>query len=321
MDLINYSNLKGLIMDKNMQKYVNYLEQIENELIRCTSEPKVDSEQKVVDAMRYSLLSGGKRVRPVLTLAVANALDCATDPNLLRLASAIEMIHAYSLIHDDLPAMDNDDLRRGKPTNHIIYGDGMAVLAGDGLLNLAYEELFDLCKLKPELIKACRNIAHNAGVNGMIGGQSMDLTQFESDNPEIALEYLIRLQKLKTGGLIKAATLSGYYYAEAMQNTDNFNSQLEQLFISYADNLGLAFQIRDDLLDVISDEKKLGKSVGKDARDDKLTFVTLLGVEESEKYENKLYAEIVGILKQLENLNVNTDFLNYFTSVLMHRDY
>ena len=304
-----------------MQKYAEYLDQIEAELIRCTSESTIDSKQTVVDAMRYSLLSGGKRVRPVLTLAVANALGSATDQNLLRLASAIEMIHAYSLIHDDLPAMDNDDLRRGKPTNHIIYGEGMAVLAGDGLLNLAYEELFNLCELQPTLNKACLNIARKAGINGMIGGQSMDMTKFESDDPEISLQYLIKLQKLKTGGLINAATLSGYYYAEAMQNTDNFNSQLEELFITYADRLGLAFQIRDDLLDVMSNEEKLGKSIGKDMRDQKLTFVTLLGVEESKKYENKLYDEIVLILSKLEKLNVDIDFLSCFTSILMHRDY
>ncbi|HHT25126.1 MAG TPA: polyprenyl synthetase family protein [Clostridiaceae bacterium] len=308
-------------MNKNMQTYAYYLDQIEAELMRCTSEPKIDSEQTVVDAMRYSLLSGGKRVRPVLTLAVANALGSATDQNLLSLASAIEMIHAYSLIHDDLPAMDNDDLRRGKPTNHIVYGEGMAVLAGDGLLNLAYEELFDLCKKQPVLNKACLNIAHQAGVNGMIGGQSMDMTKFESDDPEKSLQYLIKLQKLKTGGLIKAATLSGYYFAEAMQNTDNFNSQLEELFIKYADRLGLAFQIRDDLLDVISNEEKLGKTIGKDARDKKLTFVTLLGVEGSKEYENRLYDEIVSILNQLEKLNVNINFLSCFTSVLMRRDY
>lgn len=308
-------------MNKNMQTYAYYLDQIEAELMRCTSEPKIDSEQTVVDAMRYSLLSGGKRVRPVLTLAVANALGSATDQNLLSLASAIEMIHAYSLIHDDLPAMDNDDLRRGKPTNHIVYGEGMAVLAGDGLLNLAYEELFNLCKKQPVLNKACLNIAHQAGVNGMIGGQSMDMTKFESDDPEKSLQYLIKLQKLKTGGLIKAATLSGYYFAEAMQNTDNFNSQLEELFIKYADRLGLAFQIRDDLLDVISNEEKLGKTIGKDARDKKLTFVTLLGVEGSQEYENRLYDEIVSILNQLEKLNVNINFLSCFTSVLMRRDY
>ena len=308
-------------MNKNMQKYVEYIDQIEDELMYRTSEPKIDSEQMVVEAMRYSLLSGGKRVRPVLTLAVANALGCATEQNLLRLASAIEMIHAYSLIHDDLPAMDNDDLRRGKPTNHIVYGDGMAVLAGDGLLNLAYEELFDLCKLMPKMNKACLNIARKAGVNGMIGGQSMDMTKFESTDLDISLQYLTKLQKLKTGGLINAAILSGYYYAEAVQKNENFNSQLEQLFITYADRLGLAFQIRDDLLDVISDEKKLGKSVGKDERDKKLTFVTLLGVEESKKYENKLHDEIISILSQLEKSDVNIDFLSYFTSVLMSRDY
>ncbi|HHU53281.1 MAG TPA: polyprenyl synthetase family protein [Clostridiaceae bacterium] len=308
-------------MDKNMQKYVEYLEQIEAELRYCTSDSKVESEQKVVDAMRYSLLSGGKRIRPVLTLAVANALGSETDNNLLRLSSVIEMIHSYSLIHDDLPAMDNDDLRRGKPTNHIIYGEGMAVLAGDGLLNLAYEELFELCNNMPELINVCQTISHNAGVNGMIGGQSMDMTNFQSDDQETSLQYLIKLQKLKTGGLIKAATLSGYYYAEAMQNSDLFSVKLKDLFISYADCLGLAFQIRDDLLDVISDEKRLGKSIGKDVRDNKLTFVTLLGIEESKKYENELYHDIILILKQIEECNVDIDFLSYFTSVLIHRDY
>lgn len=308
-------------MSKFMEKNADFVHKIEAEMIRLTSEPQLSSDQVVAEAIRYSLLSGGKRVRPTLTMAIAESLGTVLAPELVSLASAIEMIHTYSLIHDDLPSMDNDDLRRGKPTNHVIYGEGMAILAGDGLLNMAYEVMFNLCTKRPDLINVCRLIAKKAGVHGMIGGQSMDLTEIKLSDQDATLDYLIKLQKLKTGGLIKAAILSGYYYAKSMLNSDMFTSELEQLFIDYADKLGLAFQIRDDILDVISTEDVLGKSIGKDARDDKLTFVSLLGIDETKLYEAKLHDEIFEILDKLKSLSVKIDFVSHFTLVLMHRDY
>ncbi|HZJ68453.1 MAG TPA: farnesyl diphosphate synthase [Candidatus Eisenbacteria bacterium] len=300
------------------KKYQDYLKIVEDTLDHLSSSEYLDDSFKVTESIRYSLLAGGKRIRPILSFAVAESLHAPIKKELYQLAACLEMIHNYSLIHDDLPAMDNDDFRRGKPANHVLYGEGMAVLAGDGLLNLAFENLLEICSKNTKLIKAAKRIAKESGVHGMVGGQSMDLTDVHSAE---ALDYLVQLQNLKTGALIRAAVLSGYYYAEAYSNDCYFNSELEKLYEKYANKLGLAFQIRDDLLDVLSTEESLGKTIGKDERDKKLTFVTLLGIEKSKEYEKKLIKEIYNILDQLKRKKLNTEFLNDLTSFLVHRDY
>ena len=186
------------------------------------------------------------------------------------------MIHTYSLIHDDLPAMDNDDLRRGKPTCHKVYGEGIATLAGDLLLNTAMERMFKICEDKPGYIFASSSLASNAGLSGMIGGQSIDIA---SSDKKISVELLTDLQEKKTGALIEAAVVTPYYLSKNMTRAESISDKTAVSLRKLASHIGLAFQIRDDILDVISDSTILGKSTGKDERDSKATFVTLLGLE------------------------------------------
>ncbi len=272
-----------------------------------------DSEDPVVKAASYSLFAGGKRMRPALMYAGTVALKdygvCTDD--VLSYASCLEMIHTYSLIHDDLPCMDDDDLRRGRPTCHKVYGEGIAVLAGDMLLNTAHEELIRLAMLSGKAAKASYNISHLAGIAGMIGGQSIDL---ESEGKKISLERLHELQNKKTGALIEAAVTTPYYLSDAGED-------VLAAMKDYALHLGLAFQIKDDILDVEADEEKLGKSTGKDERDDKSTFVTLLGLEGAkaklEEEENACYEA----LDYLSSKNMDIILLKELTDFNLKRDY
>ena len=213
-----------------------------------------DSEDAVVKAASYSLFAGGKRMRPALMYASAVALKDygVSAENVLPYAASLEMIHTYSLIHDDLPCMDDDDLRRGRPTCHKVYGEGIAVLAGDMLLNTAHEELLKLAMESSRAAKASYNVSHLAGIAGMIGGQSIDI---ESEGKKISLEKLHELQNKKTGALIEAAVTTPYYLSDA-------DEDILGALKDYALHLGLAFQIKDDILDVEADEAKLGKSTG-----------------------------------------------------------
>lgn len=225
----------------------------------------------IYDAMNYSLLAGGKRLRPILVLETCRM--CGGDPmTALPFACAIEMVHTYSLIHDDLPCMDNDDLRRGKPSSHRAFGEAAAVLAGDGLLTAAFEiALEGRGALPPErVLDALDCLAHAAGAAGMVGGQALDMA---GEGRCLELSEVEELQALKTGALIAAAAEVGCILAggEPWQR---------EAVRRYARKLGRAFQIRDDMLDVISDTEKLGKTTGKDARAEKSTFVTLKGLEE-----------------------------------------
>lgn len=226
---------------------------------------------KVVEAASYSLLAGGKRVRPVLLMATARMLGLDTE-TVLPFALALEMIHTYSLIHDDLPAMDNDSLRRGRPTCHIVYGEGMAVLAGDFLLNRAYEIL--LASITPgqsQAVLAARLIAEAAGSSGMIGGQSIDITVADKD---LDLDLLKKLHQKKTGALLKAPLDAAACLADAKE-------EVQSALARYGADLGLAFQIRDDILDVTADSHVLGKTAGKDEKAGKLTYVTALGLDKA----------------------------------------
>ncbi len=229
-----------------------------------------------VAAMRYSLFVGGKRVRPILCLAAGECIspDPALEERLLPVGCALECIHTYSLIHDDLPAMDNDDLRRGHPTNHKKFGEAGAILAGDGLLTFAFDLLSDSgCT---ELSDAARlqiihTIARAAGSLGMVGGQALDM---ESEGREIGFEDLKTIHRSKTGALITASVLSGAIGAGGTR------SQLDALRV-YGDNIGLAFQIVDDLLDVTSTTEKLGKTAGSDAEHNKATYPAFFGIEKT----------------------------------------
>lgn len=222
-------------------------------------------------AMRYSVMEGGKRLRPLLVLAAAEAVG--GDPKkVLPAAVAIELIHNYSLIHDDLPAMDNDDFRRGRPTSHRVFGEAIAILAGDALLTFAFEVLGGMTELPPALVlSVIREVAQAAGPQGMIGGQVVDL---ESQGQAVSREMLEYMHRHKTGALIRAAVRAGARLAGA-------NPEELACLTSYAEHFGLAFQIMDDVLDVIGEEERLGKPVGSDQRNQKATFVSEFGLEHS----------------------------------------
>lgn len=219
----------------------------------------------IYEAMRYSLFAGGKRLRPILLMAAADAID-GNGIDYLPVACGLEMIHTYSLIHDDLPAMDNDDYRRGKLTNHKVYGDGIAILAGDGLLTAAFETMLSQTKVKPQvLINVVKEIASAAGPAGMVGGQAIDLI---SEGQTIDAQTLKYLHQAKTGALFKAALRSGAALAGGTEQ------QLNAL-TSYASQFGLAFQITDDILDVVGTQEKIGKPIGSDVKNHKVTYVSL----------------------------------------------
>ncbi|MDD5434244.1 MAG: polyprenyl synthetase family protein [Nitrospira sp.] len=238
------------------------------------------------NSMQYSLLAGGKRIRPVLAIAASEAVN-GTAESAIPAAVAVEMIHTYSLIHDDLPAMDNDDLRRGKPTNHKVFGEATAILAGDGLLTHAFVILSDmtLCAEIPaeRVLRIIHEIGLGAGPSGMVGGQQSDI---ESEGRNLGIKNLEQLHRKKTGALIRAAIRAGGIAGGAA------DVQLDAL-TDYAERIGLAFQIADDILDVEGDPEEMGKSAGKDAGQNKNTYPSLLGLEESRLLENRLINEAI----------------------------
>lgn len=287
-----------------------YLSRIEEALASYL--PARDCLQKdVIEAMEYSLLAGGKRIRPTLTLEFCRV--CGGDVQAaMPFACAVEMIHSYSLIHDDLPCMDNSDLRRGRPANHIQYGEDIALLAGDGLLTLAFETA-----LSPESIKlagaqrgaeAARLLAKAAGAEGMVGGQVIDL---QHENQRAPIEVLLEMDRKKTGALIQAAAQMGCTVAGADQKQ-------REAAVEYAACVGLAFQIRDDILDVISDPETLGKPVGSDDKNEKSTYVSLLGMEKAQQLVNKLTRQAESALSAFSE---DTAFLREFAQSLANRDY
>ena len=237
-------------------------------------------------AMEYSLMAGGKRLRPVLLMAAADAVG-KDGAAFLTTGCAIEMIHTYSLIHDDLPAMDNDDYRRGKPTNHKVFGDGIAVLAGDALLTLAFEVMLRQEGAAPEtLVTVVSEMSRAAGPYGMVGGQVLDL---EGEGRRLDLAALRKIHMGKTGALFCAAIRSGAILAGAKEE------ELAALTL-YAERFGLAFQITDDILDVTGDEAAIGKPVGSDVRNEKATYVTLTSLEEAKKLAEDAVDEAVAAL-------------------------
>ena len=246
-------------------------------------EPRAD----LYDAMRYSLLAGGKRLRPVLALEACRM--CGGDVEaVLPMACAVEMVHTYSLIHDDLPCMDDDDLRRGRPTNHKVYGEATAVLAGDGLITAAFETMLVLPPVLPRerALAAAGLLARAAGGRGMVGGQVLDMA---GEGHSLSLAEVEELQRLKTGALIAAAAEMGCIVAGGTQ-------EQRQAVRHYAERLGLAFQVRDDILDVVGDEATLGKPIGSDARSEKTTFVTLKGLDACRTLVKRLTGEAIEAL-------------------------
>lgn len=261
-------------------------------------------------SMRYSLFAGGKRIRPILCLAAAEALY--TDPTpYLPIACSLECIHTYSLIHDDLPVMDNDDLRRGKPTNHKVFGEAEAILAGDGLLTFAFELLSDTNISGPlnsdARIKIIHIIAQAVGSQGMVGGQALDIA---SEGQPIPFETLQFLHSCKTGALITAAVQAGAVIGGA--TASQFNA-----LTAYGKAIGLAFQIVDDLLDVEGNEEDLGKAIGADAAHNKATYPALFGVEETRK---KAIQAVDNAIAALEGFDEKADYLRELAKYIYYRN-
>lgn len=261
----------------------------------------------IYDASNYSLNIGGKRIRPLLFI-LSYYIYREDYKNVIEMSAAIEMIHTYSLIHDDLPCMDNDDLRRGKPTNHKVFGENIAVLAGDALLN---EAMIIMMKYSIEhsknALKASYEIAKAAGIEGMIGGQVVDII---SEGKKISYDELKYMHLNKTGALIKSSILGGAILADAPEN------DLKSL-AEYGEKLGLVFQIKDDILDVVGNANMLGKNVHVDEENNKTNFVTIYGLEKCEELCKDLTEECINILK---NLSVNTDCLIDLTKKLLKRE-
>jgi geranylgeranyl diphosphate synthase type II len=247
--------------------------------------------EQIHRAMRYSLLGGGKRIRPVLTLATGEAFGAATD-ELMPAACAIEMIHCYSLIHDDLPAMDDDDLRRGRPTCHKVFGEAIAILAGDALLTQAFRVLAGhaLAGGATRQVRVIREVASAAGtVNALIGGQVADI---ENEGEQVSAEILEYIHRSKTGAMISASVVVGGIIAGASE------TEIEQLR-AYGERIGLAFQIADDILDVTSTSEQLGKTAGKDVAAHKATYPAIFGLKASEDRAQRLVAEAIEIISSL----------------------
>lgn len=261
----------------------------------------------IYEAMNYSIETGGKRIRPILML-LTYSMYKDDYYSIMPLASAIEMIHTYSLIHDDLPSMDNDDLRRGKPTNHKVYGEALAILAGDGLLNEAMNIMFAYCIGKSnQSIEVCGIISKAAGVDGMIGGQVVDIL---SKGIKLKKDELLYMHSHKTGDLIKAPIICAAMLAEAPQIELN-------CLMTYGEKLGVAFQITDDILDEIGNTEKLGKKIKSDEVNCKTNFVTTFGLEECKRISTKLTNECIEIL---HNIQKDTTLLEEITLFLLDRE-
>ncbi|MCQ2011475.1 MAG: polyprenyl synthetase family protein [Sporolactobacillus sp.] len=263
---------------------------------------------KLEQSMLYSLGAGGKRIRPILLFATLHSLGKAEETG-LSTALGLEMIHTYSLIHDDLPAMDDDDLRRGKPTNHCAFGEGTAILAGDGLLTAAFQliandQIIDE-KTKNMLVYL---LAKAAGPEGMVGGQEDDL---EAEDKKLNLNELMSIHRRKTGQLIR-------FPVEAAAVIAKVNESEKQALIRYSEHLGLAFQIGDDILDIIGDEKALGKPIGSDVANHKNTYVSLLGMNGAKE---KLEHEVNASLAELREIELKNGLLSDLASYLLHRTY
>jgi len=266
---------------------------------------------KLHQAMHYSALAGGKRLRPLLVYATGLSLG-GNPKNLSGPASAIEFIHVYSLIHDDLPAMDDDELRRGKATCHIAFDEATAILAGDALQTLAFEVLAS-CSLTDEIhlfrVQMIKSLAHASGTSGMGGGQALDL---EATGKNLTLDELSHLHSMKTGALIRTAVLLGALAAGCSEHYEL------NILDDFANKIGLAFQIHDDVLDIESRTETLGKPQGSDVKANKATYPALMGLEQAKKKSQSLIQES---LQALSSLPYNTDILASFARLVIERDH
>lgn len=274
--------------------------------------PEAGGLQKtVLEAMNYSMLAGGKRLRPMM-MQEAYRMFGGEGPEIEPFMAAIEMVHTYSLVHDDLPAMDNDEYRRGRKTTHAVYGEAMAILAGDALLNYAFEtalKAFDRTAHQDRVIRALQVLAQKAGIFGMIGGQTADI-EAEAGQKDVTEEMLLFIHANKTAALIQAALMCGAILAGASQeDTDRMEKA--------AYNIGIAFQIQDDILDVTSTDEVLGKPTGSDVKNGKLTYVSLKGIEQARADDKALSEEAARLLAGASGRNL---FLEELVRQLMTRE-
>lgn len=272
--------------------------------------PKQKGYQKIImEAMEYSLLAGGKRLRPMLmkeTYTLFGGHSKVIEPFM----AAIEMVHTYSLVHDDLPAMDNDEYRRGRKTTHVVYGEAMAILAGDALLNYAFETAVKAFVLKPEdsltIGNAIRVLGEKAGIYGMLGGQVIDVKE---TGHAVSKDVLDTIYELKTGALIEAAMMIGAILGGASKEEVKTVERIASL-------VGLAFQVQDDILDVTSTQEELGKPIHSDEKNEKTTYVTLLGIDDAKKVVEEKSEEAISLLRTLPNEN---PYLEELLMELIHR--
>jgi geranylgeranyl diphosphate synthase type II len=286
-------------MKNTLEKY--------KQLIDSRLEELIPASGRLEEAMRYSLLAGGKRIRPALTLEFARLCGAAIDTDIIDIACAAEMLHTYSLIHDDLPCMDNDSLRRGKPTNHVVYGEWLALLAGDALQAEAFTAILKT-KLPPgRKAQAAEALAAAAGREGMCGGQYLDIAG--ENNSDLTAVEIYAIHEKKTAALIKAACVMGCVAAGAGRTKIRAAE-------AYGGLIGLAFQIQDDILDVEGDERALGKPVGSDDRNKKSTFVTLYGLDRCRFLVEVKSREAIAVLQKSFK---DADFLVWLTNELIYR--
>ena len=302
MPTINYS------FDEQLKRYQDSI----NEALPGAFTGDAQEVDMTMEAALYSLMAGGKRIRPVLMLAVSDMLSLSADTT-MPFAAAIEMIHTYSLIHDDLPCMDNDDTRRGMPTCHVKYPEAIALLAGDALLNRAYEIMLEACcDGDPRKVKAASFMARMAGAKGMIGGQTLDLL---SEGKKIPADVLMDLHRKKTGCLLTAPLIIPLYLCSQGKEEAIIEEQLMEI----ARHIGLGFQIKDDILDVTSTKDVLGKSIGKDAAEDKSTFVTLYGLQKAREMLQNETESAGNALFALRDNGYDTRFLEDLNDYLLLR--
>jgi len=291
------------------EQFEYYRSLIEDELDGHCQVPECD-EKIIYEAMAYSLKAGGKRIRPILMLAVCDMFGGDINAA-LPFAAAIEMIHTYSLIHDDLPCMDNDDMRRGKPTCHKVFGEAVAVLAGDALLTKAFEVMADYGTMPAQdRVWIISNVAGRAGARGMIGGQVLDML-YEGGGRVVDAEQLRGMCSLKTGALMNIAVDIG-------MATCRPDSEKQTKIYNFTRNLGLAFQIKDDILDLIGDAENLGKNTGMDIERGKATFVTVLGLDGAAEMLEKLTNEAIA---EISYFGGKAEFLIELTKYLLEREH
>ena len=269
--------------------------------------PETQHPTSIHKAMRHSVFAGGKRLRPILCMEAARMVEGCLPKGIEELGAALEMLHTYSLIHDDLPALDNDDLRRGRPTCHVVFGEAIAILAGDALQTQAYEVLARLQCVPEARVRIIEEIAHGTGtIDGMIGGQVVDL---EAEHSKPDLKMLEYIHRAKTAALITASLVSGGLYA--CGNED----QISKLR-SFGQQIGLAFQIVDDVLDVTQTSEQLGKTAGKDTAAEKATYPALFGIDESLK---KADALVLSAFAQLDSFGAGGETLKELAQYLVER--